>query len=152
MGIPEAQLDTWSHQGTVAQSSTTYQTIKSALEATDTKYAGHNYEVFLQGSYGNDTNIFAESDVDIVIRLNSIYYYDTSALTPQDLFVFNAGLSPGTYPYADYKSHVVAALEKQFGSDVKPGTKAIKIKANGYRRNADVVVGAQFRRYYSGLI
>ena len=31
MGIPESQLDTWSHQGSVAQSSTTYATVKDAL-------------------------------------------------------------------------------------------------------------------------
>jgi len=152
MGIPESQLDTWSHQGSITQSSTTYATVKRALEAADTKYADKSYEVFLQGSYGNDTNIYAESDVDVVIRLDSVYYYDVTALSPQELSVFNAGLIPGTYPYADYKTHVVAALQKSFGAaDVKPGARAIKIKANGNRRSADVVVATEFRRYYSGL-
>ena len=33
-------------------------------------YADKNLKVFLQGSYGNDMNIYAESDVDIVIRLD----------------------------------------------------------------------------------
>lgn len=149
MGIPESQLDTWSHQGSITQSSTTYATIKSALETKNTAYSGKSYEVFLQGSYGNDTNIYAESDVDIVIRLDAIYYYDTSALTPEDLATFSANFTPGTYPYADYKSDVVAALQKRFGSDVKPGTKSIKIKANGSRRSADVIVATEFRRYYS---
>jgi len=92
MAIPESQLDTWSHQGSITQSSTTYATVKRALEAADTKYANQSFEVFLQGSYGNDTNIYAESDVDVVIRLDTIYHYDTSALTPQDLAVFQAGL------------------------------------------------------------
>jgi tRNA nucleotidyltransferase (CCA-adding enzyme) len=125
MGIPESQLDTWSHQGSIAQSSTTYATIKSALEAADTKYSGKSYEVFLQGSYGNNTNIYAESDVDVVIRLDSTYHYDTTSLTPQELLVFNAGFIPGTYPYAEYKAHVVAALQKRFGvAVVKPDTKA----------------------------
>ena len=152
MAIPESQLDTWSHQGSIVQSSGTYATVKKALEAADTKYAGKSYEVFLQGSYGNDTNIYAESDVDVVIRLDAIYYYDTTALTPQELATFNASLVPGTYPYADYKAHVVAALQKSFGAaDVKPDAKAVKVKANGNRRSADVVVATEFRRYYSGL-
>ena len=43
MAIPESQLDTWSHQGSVTQSSNTYNTIKSALEASTTPYAGKNY-------------------------------------------------------------------------------------------------------------
>ena len=151
MGIPESQLETWSHQGSVKQSRDTYATVKRALEATDTKYADKSFEVFLQGSYGNDTNNFAESDVDVVIRLDSIYYYDTSALTPQELQTFHAAFVPGTYSYTDYKGHVVAALQKSFGQgDVKPGNKAVKIKTNGNRRNADVVVATEFRRYYSG--
>jgi hypothetical protein len=151
MAIPDSQLDTWSHQGAGVGSRDTYAAVKKALEAPDTKYVGRNFEVFLQGSYGNDTNIWAESDVDVVIRLDSIYYYDTTALTPQELAVFQGEFIAGTYPYADYKNHVAAALEKKFGADAKPGNRAIKIKANGARRSADVVVAAEFRRYYSAI-
>lgn len=71
MGIPEPQLDTWSHQGSVAQSSATYATVKNALEDPGAPYAYKSYEVYLQGSYGNDTNIYSESDVDVVIQLES---------------------------------------------------------------------------------
>ena len=63
--IPETQLDTWSHQGSITQSSATYATIKRSLEASDAGYANKNFHVFLQGSYGNDTNVYAESDVDV---------------------------------------------------------------------------------------
>jgi hypothetical protein len=151
MGIPEKQLDTWSHQGSVTQSSATYATVKTSLEASDTKYAGKDIEVFLQGSYGNDTNIYAESDVDVVIRLDSIYHYDVRALTAPELATFNANLIPGTYPYADYKTHVIAALVKSFGAaDVQPGKNAVKIKTNGTRRSADVVIATQCWSYYSG--
>jgi hypothetical protein len=152
MAIPESQLDTWSHQGSITQSSATYASVKRSLEATDTKYANKSYEVFLQGSYGNDTNIYAESDVDVVIRLDSIYYYDTSALTPAELAAFNATFTPGTYPYATYKADVVAALQKSFGAaDVSAEKKAIRIKASGNRRSADVLVACEFRRYLSGF-
>ncbi|MBA2526603.1 MAG: nucleotidyltransferase [Pyrinomonadaceae bacterium] len=152
MAIPESQLETWSHQGSITQSCATYATVKRSLEASDTKYADKSYEVFLQGSYGNDTNIYDESDVDVVIRLNSVYYYDISALTPAELAAFNAAFSPGTYPYATYKADVVAALERSFGAaDVSPEKKAVKIKANGGRRSADVLVACEFRRYLSGF-
>ena len=63
MAIPESQLDTWSHQGSITQSSNTYATITGALEAAGTPYANKAYKVFLQGSYGNDTNIYAPDDV-----------------------------------------------------------------------------------------
>lgn len=86
-------------------------------------------------------------------RLDSIYHYDIDALTPAEKASFNAALIAGTYPYADYKADVIAALVKSFGAaDVNPDKKAVKIKANGNRRSADVVVATQFRRYYSGLL
>jgi hypothetical protein len=151
MGIPESQLETWSHQGSVKQSADTYGTVKGALEAKDTKYADKSFEVFLQGSYGNDTNIYAESDVDIVIRTDSIYYYDTSALNPQQLQTFNASLIAPTFSYWDFKNQVVQGLQKSFGqNDVKPGEKAVKIKASGNRRSSDVIVATELRRYSSG--
>src|SRR5579871_1926835 len=151
MAIPESQLETWSHQGSISQSSNTYATVKRALEAAGTKYAKKSFEVFLQSSYGNDTNIYAESDVDVVIRLDSVYHYDISALNAEELRIFNAALVPGTYPYSEYKDQVVAALQNSFGTaDVKSDRKAVKIKANSNRRSADVVVATAFRRYYSG--
>jgi hypothetical protein len=150
MAIPESQLETWSHQGSVQQSSDTYATVKRSLEANDTKYADKSRDVFLQGSYGNTTNIYAESDVDVVIRTDSIYYHDTSELNAQELQTFYAGFTAATYTYGEYKSQVVQALQKSFGqNDVKPGEKAVKIKANGNRRSSDVVVATEFRRYYS---
>src|SRR3989442_5713912 len=97
MPIPEAQLETWSHQGSVTQSSSTYNTIKRVLEGTGTPYAGKDYKVFLQGSYGNDTNIYAESDVDTVIVLNDCWQSDLTELTPPEAAAYHQ-----TYPNATY--------------------------------------------------
>lgn len=153
MAIPESQLDVWAHQGSVIQSSTTYATIRQALASTDTEYAGIDFQIFLQGSYGNDTNIYSESDVDVVIRLDDIYYHDASELTALDLATFNQGFIAGTYAYVDYKKHVIAALTKRFGAAaIKVGTKAITIEADGNRRRADVIVATEFRSYYSSSL
>ena len=150
MAIPESQLETWSHQGSIAQSRDTYATAKRALEAPTTAYVSKDFKVFLQGSYCNDSNIYAESDVDVVIRLDSLFYYDTSALAPAELAAFHATLVPGNYAYDTYKAGVVAALKNALGADaVKLDSRAIKIKANGSRRSADVIVAAQFRGYRS---
>lgn len=148
MGIPESQLETWSHQGSIAQSAATYRTIKSALERTDTAYYGKNFNVFLQGSYGNDTNIYSESDVDVVIRLDDVYYTDLTSLSPDDRAAYNRALIPATYGYDQYRKDVVNALAACFGSDVTVGDKAIAIAANGGRRKADVIAAMQFRRYW----
>jgi len=81
MAIPEDQLDTWAKQGSVTQSAQTYNTIKSVLDDASAPYHSRSYSIFLQGSYGNDTNVYRESDVDIVVRLNQTYYADTGRLS-----------------------------------------------------------------------
>jgi hypothetical protein len=151
MAIPASRLETWSHQGAIAQSRDTYATVKRALEAATAPYTDRNFNPFLQGSYGNDTNIHTESDVDIVIRYDGAFFPDLSRLPADQLAAYNAYFAKGgaTYRYIDFKSHVQTALNTAFGAPaVRPGTKAIKIVANNSRRNADVVVAYEYRRYY----
>lgn len=148
MPIPESQLETWSHQGSVTQSSNTYNTIKNVLEASTTPYAGKKFEVFLQGSYGNYTNIYAESDVDIVIRLDDCFQSDLTRLTDEEKAAYTSAFSDATYTHVDFKQDVLSTLTKQYGSAVIAGDKAIAIHANGSRRKADVIVAIQFRRYF----
>jgi hypothetical protein len=148
MPIPENQLETWSHQGSIQQSSDTYNTIKNALEVAATPYASKDYQVFLQGSYGNDTNIRAESDVDIVIRLDSCFYSDTGELKPEELQAYRAWRVDAAYCWPEFKRDVAKVLTDRYGADVSVGDKAIAIASRGNRRKADVVVACEFRRYY----
>lgn len=147
MPIPESQLDTWCKQGSVTQSQTTYTTIRSALEAGDAPYAGKSYDIFLQGSYGNDTNIYADSDVDVVIRTTSVYYYDLDNLSEAEKQAYQAVHSTAEYQYADFKRDVLAQLNKKFPGAVTPGKKAIFVEGNGSRRDADVLAAAQYRKF-----
>jgi hypothetical protein len=148
MAIPETQLETWSHQGTIPQSAATYATIRNALQAADSPYAAKKSAVFLQGSYCNDTNIYSESDVDVVIRLDSCFQHDLSALPQAEKDAFSAAHSNAEYTHVHFKKDVLSHLQAKFGTSVTPGDKAVKIQASGNRRNADVVVAIQFRRYH----
>ena len=148
MPIPRLQLDTWSHQGSIAQSSNTYNSIKNVLEASTTPYASKNFKVFLQGSYGNDTNIYTESDVDIVIRLDDCFQSDLNQLTEGEKAAYKSAFSDATYTHVDFKQEVLSVLTKHYGGAVTPGDKAIAIDANGSRRKADVIVAIKFRRYF----
>jgi len=147
MAVPESQLETWSHQGSVIQSAQTYGIIQKVLNDTTSPYYSKDFSIFLQGSYGNDTNVYRDSDVDIVIRLNQTYYADIDALTPSAKANYNSAFSRATYQFADFKADVLTWLLKNFGSDVSAGKKAIFIKGSGNRRDADVLVCAQHRRY-----
>jgi hypothetical protein len=146
VGIPESQLETWAKQGSVAQSSDTYQAIKNTLDHADAPYHDKSYSTFLQGSYGNDTNVYKESDVDIVIRLEQVYYSDTSLLTPPAKQNYDNAFVAATYGWKDFKPEVLAWLQKKY-SGVNEGKKAITIAPGGGRREADVIVSANFRRY-----
>lgn len=148
MAIPESQLETWSHPGSITQSCTTYNTIKNVLEDADSPYALKDYEVFLQGSYGNDTNIYAESDVDIVIRLNDCWLSDLKNLSEEEKKAYKSTVVDAKYTHVDFKRDVVKVLTDEYGSDVSAGDKAIAIEAGGNRRKADVIAAIQFRRYY----
>lgn len=147
MAIPESQLETWSGQGAINQSKNTYVSIRSTLLDADAAYAAKSFEVFLQGSYGNDTNIYAESDVDVVIRLDSIMRSDLSALPAEQQQAYHSAFGKADYTFAEFKSAVTDHLVDAYGADVDPGNKAVKIKANGTRRNADIVTCFQYRRY-----
>ncbi|MFH2069116.1 MAG: nucleotidyltransferase [Candidatus Omnitrophota bacterium] len=149
MAIPESQLETWAKQGSVNQSSSTYASIKIALEDSKAIYKDKIFEVFLQGSYGNDTNIYAESDVDVVIKLDSIFRGDTDSLSSEGKNAYN-NLSNATYDFKDFKKSVIIRLQNAFGKEnVIEGSKAVHIKPSLSRRSADVVVAYQYRRYYN---
>jgi hypothetical protein len=148
MAISEGQLDTWCKQGSVTQSQATYATVRTCLEASDAPYVGRSKSIFLQGSYGNDTNIYADSDVDVVIVTDSVFYHGSDDLTPAEKTAISAVLTGGGgYTYDDFKKDVLAQLTKKFGSAVKPGKKAIFIKGEGNRRDTDVLPAVAYRRY-----
>ncbi|WP_417277427.1 nucleotidyltransferase [Castellaniella sp.] len=149
MPIPESQLESWSHQGSITQSSNTYNSIKDVLEHRTAPYSGKKFNVFLQGSYGNDTNIYAESDVDIVIRLDDSFFSDLALLSEEEKASHKRAFSDAAYTHVDFKRDVLSVLVRQYGSEVKIGDKAITINANGSRRKSDVIVATQFRRYFT---
>jgi hypothetical protein len=149
MAIPNSQLETWSGQGSIKQSAATYAAIKRVLEDPKVTYDDRNFKIFLQGSYGNDTNIYAESDVDVVIRYDGAFFHDANQLPADQQAAFHAAYpGKGSYQYKTFRDHVQTALAGAFGASVTSSNKAIKIKGDGSRRNADVVVAFEYRRYH----
>ena len=150
MAIGEEQLTTWSKQGAITQSKETYAAIRNVLEKDDSPYKkkGKTCRVFLQGSYGNDTNVYKESDVDVVIELReSTFYNDLSKLSSPEVSAFKATYQDATYNFGDFKADVLGHLQTHFKDLVKPGNKAICILPGSGRRKADVVVAVEHRRY-----
>jgi len=148
MGIPESQLETWSGVGAGEGSKTTYASITASLEDPAAIYDNRQFDVFLQGSYGNVTNIFGESDVDVVARFNGAFLHNIPSLPMNQQQAFHAAYpTTGTYYPSTFKAQVEAALRRSFGASVMAGKKAIKINPSGNRRSADVVPAFEYHLY-----
>ncbi|MBO9590613.1 MULTISPECIES: nucleotidyltransferase [unclassified Devosia] len=148
MAIPEEQLEVWSKQGSISGSRDTYAAIKGALEDANAPYSGHGFSTFLQGSYGNDTNVWSESDVDVVMRLDDAFQYDVDRLTDDSRARFDRAYAGVPYGYAEFKVEVASWMRAKYGNTVHVGTKAIRVDGNGNRRDADVLPCMRFRRYH----
>ena len=70
MPIPELILSGWSHHQAGTAFKQAHVPIREALDAYQV-LSQFKYEIFLQGSYKNDTNLGGDSDVDVVVRLAS---------------------------------------------------------------------------------
>lgn len=147
MAIPESQLITWSHQGAIKSSASTYESISNCIDRGGWK-SNVNYQTYLQGSYKNSTNIYGNSDVDIVCEFTSIYSYDTSELDEIGKSTFDSQFTPAEYTLAAFKTAIIEQLKSCYGdANVEVGSKAIKIKGNNSRLDADVVVCNSYRNY-----
>ncbi len=117
--------------------------IKDAIRSSD-DLKNKNIEIFVQGSYANNTNVKRESDVDVCVMLKDTFYCEY----PDGLKDNDYGFSEGTNNFSDYRKLIVTALIEKYGQDnVKPGNKSIKIKSNSYRVEADAVPSFQYKNF-----
>jgi len=141
MPIPESQLETWSHIGAVTTAKQTRESVRNALKAYDWP-SDVQYEVYLQGSYKNNTNIRRDSDVDIVVQLNSTFLTNLS-----EDWKRHFGFISATYDWEKFRSDTLKALRNYYGySEVSEGKKSLKLTTTSYLP-ADVVVCLQYRKY-----
>ncbi len=148
MPIPLAQLDTWAHQGGTTASSAAYASIRNALLKSTSPLPGRNVDIYLQGSYANATNIYGDSDIDVVVFYSGTFHKDMSALTPVQQQMHESIFPPATYHWSNLRDDVLNALRAHYGTGaVTPGEKSIKVVTSNGRKPSDVVPAMQFRRY-----
>lgn len=155
MAIPEHQLDTWTNQGATDSATRAYRSIENALG--NPRYGleefDHTYETHLQGSYRNHTNIYGDSDVDVVVKLTMPFQEDLTELSSTEAERFWDTYVDIDYDFWDFYSTVSDALNRYYGrANIEQGDKAMKVKANDdtpLSIDADVVACAEFRRYHS---
>ena len=103
----------------------------------------NNYEIFLQGSYANNTNVKQNSDVDICVMYKGVFHYSM----PKG-YSLDGSYTDSSLDYFELRNIIKKALIKKFGSNrVIDKNKAIRILSNSYTTEADVVVAFQYRKY-----
>jgi hypothetical protein len=148
MPIPEQQLDIWSNQGAIVSAQATHNSVRAALAANTSAIRQMDYDVFLQGSYRNDTNVRADSDVDIVVRYNSIFGYNIGTVPPQQAQLINAQYSNAIYRWAHFRTQVLAALRSYYGNNlVEETNRCLRLAAAPGRVAGDIVPAIPFKNY-----
>jgi len=149
MGIPLAQLETWSHIGSEIASKNTYASIKTCIDKH--KFPDQTkYDVYLQGSYGNSTNIREDSDVDVVIELTSSFKPNISKLTAAEGNIFSKKYSDSTYSLPSFRKEVIDCLRSYYdNSKISEGNKSLKIEGYSGRLNADIVIAIKYRIFFN---
>lgn len=134
----------------------TQQTIRDTLQKNipsdhikeQFKMESFEYSIYLQGSYRNSTNIAHSSDVDIVIELTSLFYYNTDLLTETQKQQRKKDSNPSKYNFSEFKNAVQSALVKEFGNTiVTRDNKCLWFKGHKNFVDADIIPCCTFRQY-----
>jgi hypothetical protein len=146
MPISEESLASWA-QGPKATEQEKCERVERAVKAAiagDPQLQTLNVSVFLQGSYRNKTNVRQNSDVDICVRLDDVFFPDYPDGNDRTRFKD----VPADITFSDFKAMVGGALERHFGkASVTRSDKAFKVHENTYRIDSDVVATFTHRRY-----
>jgi hypothetical protein len=142
MTIPNQTLNLWSHAYSAEAPKQTQLAIREALDIYEDWLPGTIYEVFLQGSYKNDTNLRQDSDVDVVIRLDANIKPKIASLTGSELEE-NEAHKLAYDKWKSFRAQVLKALRAVYGIDVTTGRKSLKLNKGKLQASADVVVTIQ---------
>ena len=117
--------------------------IREALDA----YKGlsqFKYEVFLQGSYKNDTNLGGDSDVDVVVRLAHRLKPRVAAITGEQLQ--KDASHQGAYRHwQSFRRHALRAMRDRYGDAATSGRKTIKLAKGELHADADLVITLSYK-------
>ncbi len=143
MPIHEKTLSKWSHHQAGTAFKQAHVPIHEALEAHKS-LSQFTYEVFLQGSYKNDTNLGGDSDVDVVVRLNQRLRPRVAELSGQQLQ--EDASHKGSYQrWKSFRDEALKAMRAKFGKAAKSGRKTLKVPKGKIPADADLVVTLRYR-------
>lgn len=148
MAISEQQLETWSNTGADTGSKRAYDRVKNIIDNSNfTKKS--EVDIYLQGSYANTTHIRADSDVDVVIQLTSVFSSDISKLSEQEKQEYSK-LSNATYSHDHLRQELLNIFTNVLGSNnVESRNKCIRLNLGDGHLSVDLTPCTSYRIYHS---
>ncbi|MGC2423188.1 MAG: nucleotidyltransferase [Nitrospirota bacterium] len=153
MAIPESQLETWANPGATVTAKATHESIRNALESQSSPIANRikngTVEIYLQGSYKNDTNIRGDSDVDVIVELSTTFHHNSQELPLEQRQSHIDAYITAQYNLTEFRNDIVTALKKYYEDKFvdASGGKSIKLLPAAGRLKADIVPATKFRKY-----
>lgn len=143
MPIPGSILGSWSHHHSAMASVQAHTSIRKAL----TNYKGWNqgtvFDMFLQGSYKNATNLRRDSDVDLVVQLSAKVRPRIVETVGRRLEQDQSHIT-AYRKWQSFRDQIMNALRATYGTkSVISGRKSVKIAKGTIPASADVVVTLQ---------
>lgn len=155
MGLAErrALLDRWMSRSSASEDERMDRAERMVKNAIDAHPAFDGYRssitVYAKGSYANQTNVRADSDVDVVVENRDLYYYLYNPWNIAPAPDPNASPYTGRWDDKDeWRAEVTKALQNAFGNVDTSGKVALTIaEVPGSRPSADVVPAFELRRF-----
>ncbi|NKB72145.1 MAG: nucleotidyltransferase [Candidatus Latescibacteria bacterium] len=117
--------------------------IRDAIDAHE-PFDNCSLKVFAKGSYANNTNVRADSDVDIAVECTDVQYWEESEKgvhTPGEPY-------EGIWTPVKLRAELISAVKAKFPGQVdSSGSTAIQINSSSARVDADVVPCFSFRYF-----
>lgn len=149
MPLSEAQLQTWQNLPQTQTAIKAHEDIRTSIFRE--KVWLWPPDIYLQGSYVNDTSTSYDRDVDIVCQVNkdALFSFDIDGLSYPEQERFRQVVQPPSVNLQAFKSEVIGIFNRRFGYDkVEIGNKAVRVAgAPGVKLNADIIVCNHYRRY-----
>jgi len=149
MAINEDQLKTWSNTGADKGSAISYNRVKSIIE--NSNFSKKNgVDIFIQGSYANTTHVRSDSDVDVVVKLNTIWNGDLSKLTDHERQEYERHTSESDYGHDELRQELIKIFKEFLGNkNVEEHKKCIRLILGNSYLNTDIIPCLSYRIYNS---
>ncbi len=140
------QLDEWSERPGSPWPAWTKQVLSDALKRSS-RLREYSYEIVVQGSYANKTNIRAHSDVDLVVQMKLPFEAQVKGLDPVEKSRFDARYENAAIGWRAFRQDVISGLRKSYFVTVNNKCVDIQDWDSLLRIPADIVPAIEYRRY-----